>query len=670
MSVTLAPLPVQHFENSNGQPLVGGLLFTYAAGTLTPLPTYTDSTGLTPNTNPIVLNARGERNCWLQQGVAYKLILAPPGDTSPPTNPIWTVDNVVAPGAGGGSGNVPFISNLSALRGLTAATLASQVNVGGYATLGDAGAGTFTAQPLNTSSGWYGVASVAGTTLTLVSTTNGTLAIGQSLSAAGVPMGVYVTAGGGSSWTLSENLGTINSTVMAADNGGTLIVSYPTGLRWQRNYAYGQVDAGWFGVNASSLDNGPAFQATSNGMPQLGGNSQGTYCCAPGDYACQTPIALSGQADYHLPGVVMNYSGASSTATYVTLASLSTGDANYQDGHPADFGGLVIIGPGGSSSSTGLYLGGTIFHEKSLRNLLVINCGTGVSQNANAYNLKFWNCIFQANGIGVVLNAAFNNGESVEFHACTWSGSLTASLRSRSNGTDTYVFGGSFDQDVITAIDVAGNAIVSCFGTHFEAQTHVSGIAHSFVQNVSGVGNPVVNLHACTYTVPVGNNSSTPYIPLIDADQIHCNIFGGWINVAAGTQSQFVSSTGAYVLNVVNPLFIGAGSLATMSYIVGGTGQKCLNLNTLLNSSYTLGNNYALQANDNTNTPRNLALMDSSNNTTYGNSQGNLTLTAASGGQFAFAGPSTVNTVGSSAGLYMPVNINGIVYKLQLYLPS
>lgn len=93
--VSLSPDAVQHFTDNNGNPLSGGLLFTYAAGTMTKLATYTDATGATPNTNPIILNSRGEAGVWLQQGTPYKFILSPAGDTDPPSNPIWTVDSIL-----------------------------------------------------------------------------------------------------------------------------------------------------------------------------------------------------------------------------------------------------------------------------------------------------------------------------------------------------------------------------------------------------------------------------------------------------------------------------------------------------------------------------------------------------------------------------------------------
>lgn len=74
MSVYLSPLQ-QQWANSNGDgPLAGGLMYSYVDGTTTPLATFTDSTGLTPNTNPIVLNAAGFAPVWISNNT-YKFLL-------------------------------------------------------------------------------------------------------------------------------------------------------------------------------------------------------------------------------------------------------------------------------------------------------------------------------------------------------------------------------------------------------------------------------------------------------------------------------------------------------------------------------------------------------------------------------------------------------------------
>ena len=87
-TTSLAPTPKLQFFDANGDPLVGGLLYTYAAGTTTPLATYTDSTGVSANTNPIVLDSRGEANVWLGAAI-YKFALYTSVSVL-----IWTVDNI------------------------------------------------------------------------------------------------------------------------------------------------------------------------------------------------------------------------------------------------------------------------------------------------------------------------------------------------------------------------------------------------------------------------------------------------------------------------------------------------------------------------------------------------------------------------------------------------
>lgn len=79
MSVYLSPVggAAGQFFDGNGDPLAGGKLYTYAAGTTTPLTTYTSVTGLTSNPNPIILNSGGRvpSEIWLSEGLEYKFVL-------------------------------------------------------------------------------------------------------------------------------------------------------------------------------------------------------------------------------------------------------------------------------------------------------------------------------------------------------------------------------------------------------------------------------------------------------------------------------------------------------------------------------------------------------------------------------------------------------------------
>lgn len=116
MAITsLSPTPKLQFFDANGAPLAGGLLYTYEAGSTTPLATYTDSTGVSANTNPIVLDSRGEANVWLD-AASYKFALYDSTNVL-----IWTVDNIngstFASNATGTGSQVAFsvLSGLSAV---------------------------------------------------------------------------------------------------------------------------------------------------------------------------------------------------------------------------------------------------------------------------------------------------------------------------------------------------------------------------------------------------------------------------------------------------------------------------------------------------------------------------------------------------------------------------
>lgn len=75
MTAYLPPVIFGQEFNANGDPLVGGLLYTYVAGTSTPQVTYTDAAGTVPNTNPIVLDASGRYSMRLGTGLSYKIVL-------------------------------------------------------------------------------------------------------------------------------------------------------------------------------------------------------------------------------------------------------------------------------------------------------------------------------------------------------------------------------------------------------------------------------------------------------------------------------------------------------------------------------------------------------------------------------------------------------------------
>jgi hypothetical protein len=102
---------IEQYDDNSGNPLNGGLLYTYSGGTSTPLALFTDSTGLIQHSNPIVLDSSGRPpgdGLWFTTGVAVKVVVKTSAGVT-----LDTIDNVVAPDtsttASGGIFILPFL---------------------------------------------------------------------------------------------------------------------------------------------------------------------------------------------------------------------------------------------------------------------------------------------------------------------------------------------------------------------------------------------------------------------------------------------------------------------------------------------------------------------------------------------------------------------------------
>lgn len=122
----------QFFDDS-GNPLSGGLLYTYAAGTTTPQVTYTSYTGLTANTNPIVLDSAGRvsEQIWIDTSVSsVKYILKTSAGVQ-----IWSKDNVSTSNS---AADISFIAaGANAVSRTVQSKLRETVSVKDYGAVGD-----------------------------------------------------------------------------------------------------------------------------------------------------------------------------------------------------------------------------------------------------------------------------------------------------------------------------------------------------------------------------------------------------------------------------------------------------------------------------------------------------------------------------------------------------
>lgn len=88
--------PDEQFGDSTGAPYAGGSLYFYVTGTDTPANTYSDSTLVTANANPVALDSAGRAgDVFLDPAVTYKVVLKDAAGVE-----VWTHDPVKDPAAG------------------------------------------------------------------------------------------------------------------------------------------------------------------------------------------------------------------------------------------------------------------------------------------------------------------------------------------------------------------------------------------------------------------------------------------------------------------------------------------------------------------------------------------------------------------------------------------
>ena len=305
MAVILSPLAGagwQFFDN-NGVPLAGGLLYSYAAGTTTPLATYTSASGATPNTNPIVLDSAGRvpSEVWLTTNVNYKFALYTADSTL-----LWTNDDIAGvpaslntslringttsgyvdlttvPVAGtntitfpAATGTVLLDPNTAFTGTTTFETISATGDISGRnftssgsITLSDmiysSGTGQFkipTGTTAQRAGAFNGNGSISGTTLSIATVSTGALYVGATISGAGVTAGTRITAfgtgtGGAGTYTVTPSQ-TVSSTVIV-DAPATGMIRFNSTLTTFEGYngsTWGSIGGGATGGGADAVFN-------------------------------------------------------------------------------------------------------------------------------------------------------------------------------------------------------------------------------------------------------------------------------------------------------------------------------------------------------------------------------------------------------------------------------
>jgi len=305
MAVILSPLAGAgwQFFDDNGATLTGGLLYTYAAGTTTPLTSYSDSTGATPNANPIVLDSAGRVSgeVWLTTGSSYKLVLKTSAGVT-----IWTNDNIAGIPAssitslrinGSTSGYVDLVTvpvagantitfpaatgtvlldpntaftgtstfeTISATKDISGRTLnaSGSITVGSY--LYGSGTGQFKIPEGTTAEragSFTGIGSITGTTLALSSVASGAAYVGATITGTGVTAGTRITefltgTGGAGTYTVSASQTVASTTI--TDQAISGMMRYNSTLSTFEGYSagnWGSIGGGATGGGSDAVFN-------------------------------------------------------------------------------------------------------------------------------------------------------------------------------------------------------------------------------------------------------------------------------------------------------------------------------------------------------------------------------------------------------------------------------
>jgi hypothetical protein len=216
-SGTLAPSPYLTVLDGNGSPVPGARIYTYAAGTTTPIATYTDAALSVANHNPIIADAAGRYTAYLIPGTGYLFDIQSSTGSS-----IDTVDNILG---------VPSSASTIDIAGTAGVAITSGQTV--YLSTGTGGAPTagkwYLADATNTYSSTLPIVGVAVDSIALNGT--GTIRLAGAVSNPSVLGGSSLTVG--NTYYVSTTPGSITTTAPAnskvvglAQSSTSLVVSY------------------------------------------------------------------------------------------------------------------------------------------------------------------------------------------------------------------------------------------------------------------------------------------------------------------------------------------------------------------------------------------------------------------------------------------------------------
>lgn len=297
------------FFDSNGDPLAGGLLYTYNAGTTTPVSTYTSRSGAAFNTNPIVLNSSGRTpaEIWLEGGVLYKFVLKDSTFVQ-----IGSYDNIPAVNDPTTTNNLITVAGTNALTGLAVPPLEGYTAGAQY---------TFIAQNNNTGAVTLDIDSLGVKSVTKFGTTP---LVANDIRAGALILVEY-------DGTRFQLLNAVSNTFNYIVEPTTISATAATGTI---NYDVGTQSILYYTTNASAnwtINLRASSSATLNSLMSTGQTITVTFLATQGATAYyNSAVTIDGSAvtPKWQSGIAPNAGNASSIDSY-TYAIIKTGNAAF-----------------------------------------------------------------------------------------------------------------------------------------------------------------------------------------------------------------------------------------------------------------------------------------------------------------------------------------------------
>lgn len=331
--VTVAPFitSAPQFFDDSGKVLAGGKVCFFAAGTSNPLATYSESTGTTANSNPLILTAAGRpASAIYMTSASYKIVVAASTADNTCTPAIKTSDNVSWANF---SQTVTSLTSNGAVQVIpsTAATSGANQSSPNLQSCGNIWNGSASVSDCWTLQTVDGTGSNPSSTFTLThSGSSGTATF--SIPSAAVSLGGNVSVGAVTASTSATSPAFISSTANPA-SAGIVRLANADAIKWRNNANGGDVALQKTGAASGNLPADTLDATAFGGVESAAFISNSASPAAAGKIRLASTDTIAWRNNAGVSDVTIAKTGAVSGSVAADTLNL------------ASFGGILLAGP-------------------------------------------------------------------------------------------------------------------------------------------------------------------------------------------------------------------------------------------------------------------------------------------------------------------------------------